>query len=209
MPECDYCGARFDDEEAHLRHLGEEHAGDLGRIERRRVERVRDDEDSGIPVGPAVLVGVLLFSLVVVFYVIFFFGGGAPAELGEVGTAHEHGTVQMSVLGEEVDFSQGRYQNVADRFHFEDNDGRVWHKHATGVTLAWGMSTLDIDLTETSVTYDGTTYRDGDPNYDVSITVNGDPVDPTSYVLMGVPQGQNPVDGDRVRIVVSRTNASG
>lgn len=213
MPDCDYCGETFGGEEAYLRHLGDEHEEDLGRIERRRVEDLSAaDEGRSIPTGPAVLVGVFALALALVAYVIFFFGGGGgggASSLGQVGSAHEHGTMEMRVLGERVDFGQPKYQTVADRFHYESGNGRVWHKHATGVTLAWAMDTLDIGLTEDSVTYQGTTYRDSSPQYNVTITVDGDPVDPQSYVLKGVPQGTPPEQGDQVRIVVTRQNGSG
>jgi hypothetical protein len=209
MPECDYCGETFDDEDDYLRHLGAAHEGELGRIERRRVEDVSAaDEGRSIPTGPAVLVGVFAFAMLLVLYVIFFFGVGSEG-LGQLGSAHEHGTIEMSVLGEQVDFSQPEYQTVADRFHFENNEGRVWHKHATGVTLAWGMDTLDIGLSEGSVTFEGTTYEDSDPEYDVTITVNDRPVDPEDYVLQGVGEGTPPEQGDSVQIVVTRANGSG
>ena len=212
MPDCDYCGATFDEEESYLRHLGEEHEGDLGRIERRRVADLEAAaEGTSIPTGPAVLVGVFVFALAIVAYVIFFMGSGAGGEasLGEVRSAHEHGTMEMVVLGERVDFSQPRYQTVADRFHFEAGNGRMWHKHATGVTLAWGMETMDIGLSAGTVEFRGTTYRDSDPSYNVSITVDGEPVDPETYVLQGTSRESNPSAGDQVRIVVTRADESG
>lgn len=208
MDECDYCGETFEDEDAYLRHLGAEHEAELGRIEQRRVAAVSDDGGVSIPPGPAILGGVFLLAIVIVVYVIFFLGG-ANADLGTYGSAHEHGTLEMTVLGEGVDFSQPQYQTVADRFHFEAGNGRVWHKHATGVTLAWGMETLDIDLTQNSVTYQGTTYRDNDSAYDVQILVNGSPVDPESHVLQGVQSNQPQSNGDQVRIVVRSANATG
>ncbi|MEF8775613.1 MAG: hypothetical protein V5A43_03800 [Haloarculaceae archaeon] len=213
MPECDHCGAEFEGHEAYLRHLGEVHEGELGRIEERRVAELGGGDGSGggfdVPTGPAVLGIVFVFAILLVGYVIFVLGsGGGSAELGPTGSDHEHGTLEMTVLGERVDFSKAEYQVVADRFHFESGDGRVWHAHATGVRLAWGMETLGIGLTEDSVTIAGTTYRDGDPDYDVSITVNGEPVDPETYVLEGVSPGEPPSNGDSVRIEVTRANAS-
>ena len=213
MPECDHCGERFDEEDAYLRHLADEHAGELGRIEQRRVAEIEATEEGvDIPTGPAVLLGVFAIAFLLVGYVIVAFGGGggdSSGDLGPVGSAHEHGTMEMTVLGERVDFSQSRYQLAADRFHFESNNGRVWHKHATGVTLAWGMDTLGIDVGEGTVTYQGTTYRDSSDEYEVSVTVNGNSIDPETYVLEGVGQNQPPSNGDRVRIVVRRANASG
>jgi len=221
MPECDYCEATFDGEEAYLRHLGADHEEQLGRIEQRRVAELEGEGTgtgvgSSVPTGPAVLGFVFLVAALLVGYVIFFVGSGSGSGSGTgggtpgpLGSAHEHGTIEMTVLGERVDFSRSRYQVVADRFHFESRNGRVWHTHASDVTLAWGMETLDIGLTEDSVTYRGTTYRDDDPDYDVTISVNGQAVDPEGYVLDGVPTGEPPSNGDTVRIAVSRANASG
>jgi hypothetical protein len=45
MEDCDYCEESFDDEPAYLDHLAAEHEGELGRIDRRRVQqRTTDDE---------------------------------------------------------------------------------------------------------------------------------------------------------------------
>lgn len=219
MVDCDYCDASFDSEDAYLEHLGSAHEGELGSIDRRRVDEYSGGSDDGgsIPTGPAILVGVIGFSLAIVVYVVVFMGGsggggGGPATTngievaqtpGELRSAHEHGTMEVRIDGQRLDFSQSQYQ-VADRkFHFEGGDGRVWHGHASGVTLEYALATLDIRATENSVTYGGTTYTDGE-NANVSITVDGDPVDPETYVLQGV-EADSGANGDRVRIVVEST----
>lgn len=213
MPECAYCGESFDDETAELRHLRDAHRDELSRIDRRRVQDLEGEEGGGLPTGPLVLGGVILISLAVVVYVIVFLGGSASGqEPGPAGSAHEHGTIEMVVLGEQVDFSQPEYQGAARKFHFEPMNGvpngRVWHAHATGITLAWAMDTLGIDVTADSVTFQGTTYRDSDPNTEVIVEVDGEPVDPEEYVLDGTASNDFE-QGDHVRIVVRRTNGSG
>jgi len=214
MPDCDYCEESFDDEQAYLRHLEDTHRGKLGTIDQRRVEEELGSEGGGLPTKPlaAGLVVVAIGALVI--YVAFLFDPGgttAPAdgadvepaqEPGPVGSAHEHGTIDVTIAGEEVDFSQSQYQLQADPFHFENGNGEIWHKHATGVTLEWAMATLGIGVTENSVTYDGTTYRDSDSGTEVIVEVNGDTVDPKSYVLEGT-QSENTGEGDHVRIVVN------
>jgi hypothetical protein len=88
MPECDYCGESFDDEDAYLDHLAAAHEGDLGRIDRRRVadhEGAGDDEGGSL--GPTILVGLLLLAGVLVVYVTFFMGGGGNGGDGGDGTA--------------------------------------------------------------------------------------------------------------------------
>ncbi|MEF8840049.1 MAG: hypothetical protein V5A62_00280 [Haloarculaceae archaeon] len=194
MEECDYCGASFEGEQAYVNHLRAEHADELGPIDRRRVG-ADEEGGSGLPVGPLALALVIGATVAVVAYVTFFAGGSGTASgsVGPAGSAHYHGSIEMVVLGERVDFSRSEYQLRDDRFHFEAGDGTQWHAHATGVTLDYAMGSLGFDATRTSVTYEGTTYRDSSDRYDVSVTVNGDRVSPEEYVLQ---------DGDRVRVVV-------
>lgn len=205
MPDCDYCGDSFDDESSYLSHLDAEHAEELGRIEQRRVDSMRSD-DGGIDAAPIALGVVLVAAAAIVGYVVFIAGGSGGNgnvvngyEVAQTPTGqpyqgtHLHGTVRMNVMGETVDFSQEQYQITStgnDYFHFE-GDGR-WHVHAPGVTLEYAMATLDIGVVDDSVTFQGTTYTDGE-NATVTVQVNGNDVDPESYVLQ---------DGDEVAIVV-------
>ncbi|MFC7134726.1 MULTISPECIES: hypothetical protein [Salinibaculum] len=215
MPDCDYCGDHFADEEAYLDHLADAHEGELGAIDRRRVDdRVGSGEADGVPTGPLVLGGVLLFAVAVVAYVLLGTGGGsggaavngiavAQTPGAVTGSAHGHGFANVTIAGERVDFSRPEYQRPREfaAFHFEGGDGRVWHKHADGVTLEYAMATLDIGVTADSVTFQGTTYSDSDPGTNVSVTVDGESVDPASYELSGA-SDENPSAGDRIRIVV-------
>jgi hypothetical protein len=208
MPDCEYCGESFAGEDQYLHHLHDEHYDELGNIDRRRVDDAVGDDDGGIPTGPLAVVGVVLAAALIVGYVVFVAGGnggggdgatvnGIAVEQTPTGEpfqgTHYHGTIEMAVGGEHVDFSQRQYQVQADAFHFENNDGERWHAHAPGVTLEYAMATLGIHVTESTVTYDGTTYRDGDEGTTVVVEVNGESVDPTSYVLQ---------DGDAVHIEV-------
>lgn len=199
MPECDYCGASFDSEAAELRHLESEHADELGPIDRRRVGAVDTDDDE-FPTGPIALGVVLLVSAGIVGYVVFVAGGegagssGASGDIGPAGSAHYHGTINVTITGDTFDFSRAEWKHPREnpRFHFEGQDDDRWHAHATGVTLRYGLETLGIEVTENSVAYDGTEYVDGE-GYEVVVQVDGDDVDP-DYVLR---------EGDHIRIVVS------
>mgnify|MGYP000029455612 FL=1 len=216
MPDCDYCGDTFEDEQTYLEHLAETHGDELGAIDRRRVsERVGPDDDEGLPTGPLILGGVLLIAIAVVAYVLFGLGGaGGPSAVNGIDiaqtpgqvtqSAHAHGLINVTVAGEQIDFSQPEYQRPREfaAFHFEGGNGRVWHKHADGVTLEYAMATLGIDVASDAVTIDGTTYRNSDPDTSVSVTVNGESVDPTSYELAGT-SDQNPEAGDGIKIVVT------
>jgi hypothetical protein len=228
MPECSYCGESFEDETSHARHLRDEHDGALGTIDQRRVEEPQDDDTGGLPTGPLVLGLVILAALAVVVYVVMFVGGGnaSPATdtstdadagaasldqvaqtPGPTGSAHEHGTIEVVIDGQEIDFSRQEYQLQADEFHFEGGDGQVWHTHATGVTLEWAMATLNIGVSEDTVVFEGTVYRDSDPGTNVTVEVNGQPVDPQSYVLEGT-DAATAQNGDHIRIVVETDDAA-
>lgn len=199
MSDCDYCGESFGGKDAYLDHLAAEHADELGPIDRRKVEGRGGAGNwlANIPTGPVVLVFVVGVVVALIVYVTFFVGGsssgpgsGEPYNLGGV---HYHGQINVTVMGNPVDFSQDKYQRQAQAFHFE-GDGS-WHVHAQGVTLQWAMESLGFEVTETSFTYQGTTYSDSDPNVNVSVTVNGQSVEPSNYIL---------ADGDNIRIVVSQ-----
>lgn len=210
MPDCDYCDDSFGSEKAYLKHLKAEHEGELGPIDRRRVGA--DDEGgmlSSVPAGPIALVAIILFAGAIVGYVLFFSGSGsAGTEPRNLGAVHGHGTINVTVLGESPDFSQREYQVQDDYWHFEGGNGRIWHVHGEGVTLKYAMNTVGIGVTDSSVTYDGTTYRDDSSEYAVSVTVGGEDVDPSEYVLKGqsrTPSGPTETSsGSHVRIVVTR-----
>jgi len=195
MPECRYCGETFETEDAELAHLEAEHADELGRIDRRRLGD--DGGGSGVSGGPVVVGLVVVLVAVVAGYVAFVAGDGgdAAAAPSDVGSVHYHGTIEVVIEGEPVDFSRAEYQyrstNV-DAFHFEGGDGSRWHVHARGVTLEWAMSSLGIEVTEGSVTFGGETHRDGE-GASVTVAVSGSPVDPSGYVLQ---------EGDHIRVVV-------
>jgi len=229
MPDCDYCSASFDDEGAYLDHLAADHGGELGTIDQRRIAEHTDaDGEGAISLGPVILVGLVSVALTVVLYLTFFAGGGGGGDLsGESGVVTAgpgpdiqvehmpgrakasldyHGTITVRIAGEQIDFSKERYQDNAGQFHFERGDGRIWHGHANGITLEYAMATVGLDINETAVTFNGTTYRDSDPNTEVRILINGDAVDPQTYVLEG--KRQNPDEGDTIRIVVDTQSES-
>lgn len=116
---------------------------------------------------------------------------------------HVHGTIEMTVNGEAVNFSRPKYETPGhnQHFHFEGDTAPLWHAHSWSVTLGYAVDTLPgMDVTEDSVTYDNTTYERSDSGTSLTIAVNGDPVDPSTYVLK---------DGDEVTIEVESTNSSG
>jgi hypothetical protein len=215
MRDCPHCGESFEEtdagEIAFLEHLRDDHPGEFGAVDRRRLDQLGGDPDGGLSRTALLLAGLALVVVGIVAFVTFGLGGSSADDTvdanltpSNVGSVHSHGTMEVVVLGDRIDFSQQRYQLQANAFHFEGGEGRVWHVHAQGVTLEWALSSLGIEVTERSVTVDGTTYRDSDPDYTVRVTVDGEPVDPSTYVLDGPQDAQNAQSqGDNVRIVVA------
>lgn len=115
---------------------------------------------------------------------------------------HDHGQLSVSVDGEEIDFDRPEYHDRHPTFHFHEGGGQVWHHHPESptkftefehMTVEEAMATLDIEVTASSVTIDGTTYDDADPGSTVTITMNGESADPAVHRLH---------DGDAVEIRV-------
>jgi len=210
MEECSYCGQSFDDEAAYLAHLADEHSGELRAIDRRRIDQHDDGGDGGLPTGPLVLGVVFGVAVLLVVYVTLFMGGGgSAADVGQPGSVHEHGTINVTIDGQTVDFSQPRYQvseTGNQRFHFEGGTA-IWHKHATDVTVEYALDVHGIEVSEDSVTVDGTTYRESASGTEVVIEVNGEPVDPSEHVLQGAAEASTAEQGDHIRVVV-RTEGS-
>ena len=116
-----------------------------------------------------------------------------PGDYIRAAQLHIHGPMEFTVNGEEIDFSKERFQSGHRHFHFEGGDANPWHAHSWSVTLQYGLNTLSgIDVTDDSVTYNGTTYERG-PDTTVEFVVNGESVEPSEYFLK---------DGDDVRVVV-------
>lgn len=199
--DCDYCESSFESQDEYVKHLSNDHVkSKLSRVDKMKVEQTETDDDGGF--GSVVwIVGTLFVSSFIVGLVLFIaFGNpladntvdGTP-EPRAVGSQHYHGPIDVTILGSTVDFSKPQYQLQADAFHFEGGDGSRWHVHAERVTFGWAMESLGITITENSVTYEGTTYNDSSTQYSVTVAINGESVDPSSYVLQR---------GDNIQILV-------
>ena len=120
-----------------------------------------------------------------------------PGEYIKQAQDHQHGTIEVVVDGESLNLSKEQYQHMDRHFHLEGGDGDTWHAHTWQATFAWAMGTLDIDVTNESVTIEGTTYDDTEDGTTVRFLVNGDAIeDPADYRLK---------DGDQIRIVVEQS----
>ncbi len=111
---------------------------------------------------------------------------------------HPHGTLSATVDGQETNFSRERFVMNDPYFHFHgDENASRWHAHSLNLTAGYALSTFPgFDVTNGTVTHNGTTYDPSDPGTSVNVTVNGESVDPDRYVLK---------DGDDLRLVVNET----
>ncbi|QPV61902.1 DUF3105 domain-containing protein [Halosimplex litoreum] len=112
MPDCDYCGATVDGEDAYLDHLASEHEGELGSIDERRVAERSPDDDGGFPVGPAVLVGLLAAAGGLVVYVTFLMGGSGGTAAASSLPDSGDGSVVSQVQTEESNGLDHREQGT-------------------------------------------------------------------------------------------------
>lgn len=202
MPDCNYCDESFADEDAYLEHLYSAHdKGELSRIDRRRVEKQVGYDDEGLPTGPIIIAGLILFTAAILAYVTFFVWGGYTEAPGV--TSH-YGTINMTVNGDRINFSKAKYHDDSERFTFDNGHGRIWHEHKTNMTLQTAMRTLGVTVTDSKVLLpDGTSYADSDAGTNVTVLVNGQEVNPTTYVLDGVENADNAAQGDTIKIVVT------
>ncbi|GCF13908.1 hypothetical protein Harman_18430 [Haloarcula mannanilytica] len=77
MADCEYCGESFDGEGAYLDHLADAHDGELGAIDRRRVnEHTGSDDDGDLPVGPIIIGVVIVLAIGLAAYATQLSGGG-------------------------------------------------------------------------------------------------------------------------------------
>lgn len=110
---------------------------------------------------------------------------------------HIHGDMTVTVDGEQVDFSNSKYQSSDRYFHFEGGTGEYWHAHSWSLSLGYGLSSLPgFSVDGDTITHNGTTYDPATPGTTVTVTVNGEPVDIDEYYLK---------DGDDVEITLNRT----
>lgn len=221
MPECDYCADSFGDEDAYLRHLAAEHEGELSRIDQRRIEALgatSGDSDaamtSNAKVGLAGLSVVMLLAVALTGYLVVT-GGSSGDEPTDQGAVHEHGTMAITIDGEQLDLTSSAFAASDNAFHFHGNEQQkygnaVWHKHARGVTLQYALDTLGITVNDagTELTYDGTTYSEDDSGTAIDIAVDGESVEPGSHEVGGAREETAAANGEGQDIVVTVTTAN-
>ena len=67
--------------------------------------------------------------------------------LGKAGSTHAHVSLLIFIGDKPIDFCDPRFMLKSQFVHFEDNNCKVVHKHATGVTLPLFFKTIGVELT--------------------------------------------------------------
>jgi hypothetical protein len=108
------------------------------------------------------------------------------AGFGPLGSAHEHAAFLVKVNGQNIDFSQPKYQVQSDYIHVENGDGTTLHRHATNVTFADFLKSIKMDIDKKNnclVFTNGTEYCD-DNNNKLKTFINGNSTKSISeYIL--------------------------
>lgn len=121
----------------------------------------------------------------------------AAQEPYDNGDVHKHGQLYLELDGESIALGaqeENWKKNGADEhFYFSEGDDTTWHLRSRGVTLEYALNAIPaLEATADSLTYDGTTYEDGDGT-SVSFRVNDESVAFEQYTLE---------HGDEIRITV-------
>lgn len=78
--------------------------------------------------------------------------------IGELRSTHIHADIKVYINGNQIDFSQKKYQLKARFIHFEEGIGDVVHIHATGMTPGHLFRSLGMDFSNNCIVAEGKSY---------------------------------------------------
>ena len=84
--------------------------------------------------------------------------------IGPLKSTHQHADIKVYINGKAIDFSQRKYQVTTSFIHFEEGIGDVVHTHATGLTIGHLFNSLNTDLSNNCVKFEGENYCSGGSN---------------------------------------------
>jgi hypothetical protein len=163
-------------------------------------------------IGLAGLTVVMLVAVALTGYLVVT-GGNADGPTDQR-AVHEHGTMEITIDGQQLDLMSSEFAQSDSAFHFHGNEQQkygdyVWHKHARGVTLQYALETLGIEVNDagTELTYDGTTYSEDD-GASIDIEVDGEAVEPADHEVGGVADETAAANGGGQDITVTVTTGN-
>ena len=159
----------------------------MGRKERREREQKRENyaaqRSTEKRKNSLIAIGVFAIIAVIVGYSIYVFltmdqssVPGGPENAGALGSEHSHAGILIKVFGDTFDFSGIAYQIKSPWIHFEGGDGATIHKHATGVTVGYLISTLPITLDDECFQFGDRSPFCTNEDYSLKLFINGEEV---------------------------------
>lgn len=76
---------------------------------------------------------------------------GSAGGFGALGSAHEHAVFAIILDGQQIDFSQSKYQVGSTRnqyIHVEGGDGTTLHRHSTNVPVGEFLKSVKMDIND-------------------------------------------------------------
>ncbi len=145
------------------------------------------------------IIGVI--AIIAVISIFLYSQNLPPSGFGALGSAHTHAAFLVKVNGENIDFSQPQYQVVSDYIHVENGDGTTLHRHATNVTFAEFLKSVEMDIDEENncliFTNNGTEYCNNNFNQ-LRTFVNGNSNESISDYVIN--------DNDRLLVMYGNEN---
>ena len=114
------------------------------------------------------------------------------------GSAHEHASISVMILGDEYDFTKPEFQLQSRFVHLENSNGHVIHRHSKDVTIGYFFETLNLGLlSDCLVFHDGVKFCSNE-DYKLKFYINEKKVDDLrDYVIF---------DGDLILISYGSEN---
>jgi hypothetical protein len=85
------------------------------------------------------------------------------SKYGKYNSEHVHAAFIIKVEGEQIDFSQDKYQLKSRFIHVENNDGTTLHRHATDVPFGDFLKSVGMNILDRCLVLDnGSRYCDHD-----------------------------------------------
>ena len=123
------------------------------------------------------ILGLIVFGIGYMLYGVF-----SSPQIGPIGSTHQHIDLLIHVDGQIIDLNQTQYAHQSNYAHLHQNETDVIHLHAINIPLNWFMDSLNIPVTDSSLTLDGQTYNEDELNK-LHIIINGEEIDDIEYVL--------------------------
>lgn len=148
-----------------------------------------------------VVIGVIAIATVLA---ILFPGDNVAARYGDLGSAHEHAALLISLNGTDVDLAQQKYMVRSNYIHVESYngtlDGTTLHKHSSNVPLGEFLKSIRMDISNGCFITDSNQRFCDTDEYRLTSYVNGNETnDIMNYVVN---------DDDRILITYNDQNST-